>query len=65
MEGRAIMARKLEVHITNLGFFELALAAPSMKAALVRIRRTPLRHALLPWPCREVVFGTTFAHLKD
>lgn len=28
------MARKLKVYITNLGFFELALAAPSMKAAL-------------------------------
>lgn len=28
------MARKLKTYITNLGFFELALAAPSMKAAL-------------------------------
>jgi hypothetical protein len=28
------MARKLKTFITNLGFFELALAAPSMKAAL-------------------------------
>ncbi|HEY4276455.1 MAG TPA: cell envelope biogenesis protein TolA [Rhizomicrobium sp.] len=28
------MARKLKVYVTNLGFFELALAAPSMKAAL-------------------------------
>src|ERR1700689_3478238 len=28
------MARKLKTYIPNLGFFELALAAPSMKAAL-------------------------------
>ena len=28
------MARKLKAYVTNLGFFELALAAPSMKAAL-------------------------------
>ncbi len=28
------MARKLKTFITNIGFFELALAAPSMKAAL-------------------------------
>jgi hypothetical protein len=28
------MVRKLKTYITNLGFFELALAAPSMKAAL-------------------------------
>lgn len=28
------MARKLKTYITNLGFFELAIAAPSMKAAL-------------------------------
>jgi colicin import membrane protein len=28
------MVRKLNTYITNLGFFELALAAPSMKAAL-------------------------------
>jgi colicin import membrane protein len=31
---KVIMARKLKTYITNLGFFELALAAPSMKAAL-------------------------------
>jgi colicin import membrane protein len=28
------MPRKLKTFITNIGFFELALAAPSMKAAL-------------------------------
>ena len=28
------MVRKLKTYITNLGFFELAIAAPSMKAAL-------------------------------
>lgn len=28
------MARKLKTYVTNLGFFELAVAAPSMKAAL-------------------------------
>jgi hypothetical protein len=28
------MARKLKTYITNLGFFELAIAAPSIKAAL-------------------------------
>lgn len=28
------MARKLKTYVTNLGFFELAIAAPSMKAAL-------------------------------
>jgi colicin import membrane protein len=28
------MPRKLKTYITNLGFFELAIAAPSMKAAL-------------------------------
>ncbi len=28
------MPRKLKTYVTNLGFFELALAAPSMKAAL-------------------------------
>ena len=32
--GNVIMARKLKTFVTNLGFFELALAAPSMKAAL-------------------------------
>jgi hypothetical protein len=31
---RAIMARKLKTFVTSLGFFELAVAAPSMKAAL-------------------------------
>ena len=30
----AIMARKLKTTVTNPGFFEPALAAPSMKAAL-------------------------------
>jgi colicin import membrane protein len=33
-EGQKIMPRKLKTYITNIGFFELALAAPSMKAAL-------------------------------
>src|ERR1700744_2955850 len=33
-EGQQIVARKLKTFITNIGFFELALAAPSMKAAL-------------------------------
>lgn len=33
-EGQDIVARKLKTFITNIGFFELALAAPSMKAAL-------------------------------
>src|SRR6201995_2577823 len=33
-EGKQIVARKLKTFITNIGFFELALAAPSMKAAL-------------------------------
>ena len=28
------MARTLKTYLTNLGFFELAIAAPSMKAAL-------------------------------
>jgi colicin import membrane protein len=28
------MARKLKTFVTILGFFELAIAAPSMKAAL-------------------------------
>jgi hypothetical protein len=28
------MARKLKTHQTSLGFFDMALAAPSMKAAL-------------------------------
>lgn len=28
------MARALKTYITNLGFFELAISAPSMKAAL-------------------------------
>jgi len=31
---RHAMAKTLKTYITNLGFFELALAAPSMKAAL-------------------------------
>ena len=29
-----IMARKLKAYQTSLGFFDLAIAAPSMKAAL-------------------------------
>jgi hypothetical protein len=33
-KGQTLMARTLKTYITNLGFFELALAAPSMKAAL-------------------------------
>jgi hypothetical protein len=33
-KGQALMPRKLKTFITNIGFFELALAAPSMKAAL-------------------------------
>jgi hypothetical protein len=33
-KDKALMPRKLKTYITNLGFFELALAAPSMKAAL-------------------------------
>src|SRR6266850_2768560 len=34
--GRAVsvMARKLKTYQTSLGFFDLAIAAPSMKAAL-------------------------------
>ena len=28
------MARKLKTYLTSLGFFDLAIAAPSMKAAL-------------------------------
>jgi hypothetical protein len=28
------MARKLKTYVTSLGFFDLAIAAPSMKAAL-------------------------------
>ena len=28
------MARKLKIYLTSLGFFDLAMAAPSMKAAL-------------------------------
>src|ERR1700749_1168658 len=33
-KGQALMPRALKTFITNLGFFELAIAAPSMKAAL-------------------------------
>ena len=32
--ARGLMARKLKTHQTSLGFYDLALAAPSMKAAL-------------------------------
>ena len=32
--GKRQMARALKTYVTNLGFFELAIAAPSMKAAL-------------------------------
>src|SRR6185437_9008340 len=32
--GRRLMARKLKTYQTALGFFEQAIAAPSMKAAL-------------------------------
>jgi colicin import membrane protein len=31
---RGIMARKLKTYQTSLGFFDLAIAAPSMRAAL-------------------------------
>src|SRR5947199_3967534 len=31
---RSFMARKLKTYQTSLGFFDLAIAAPSMKAAL-------------------------------
>jgi colicin import membrane protein len=33
-EGAALMPRKLKTYQTSLGFFDLAIAAPSMKAAL-------------------------------
>jgi hypothetical protein len=33
-EGEEVMPRKFKTFVTNIGFFELALAAPSMKAAL-------------------------------
>jgi colicin import membrane protein len=33
-EDKEVVPRKLKTFITNIGFFELALAAPSMKAAL-------------------------------
>lgn len=33
MEGAGLMARKLKAYQTSLGFFDLAVAAPSMKAA--------------------------------
>ena len=32
--GKLLMARKLKTYQTSLGFFDLAIAAPSMKAAL-------------------------------
>lgn len=32
--GKRVMARKLKTYQTSLGFFDLAIAAPSMKAAL-------------------------------
>src|SRR6478735_1645924 len=32
--GKGLMARKLKTYQTSLGFFDLAIAAPSMKAAL-------------------------------
>src|SRR3954454_170108 len=32
--GKHLMARKLKTYQTSLGFFDLAMAAPSMKAAL-------------------------------
>src|SRR5205814_3482808 len=32
--GKRLMARKLKTYQTSLGFFDLAIAAPSMKAAL-------------------------------
>jgi hypothetical protein len=32
--GKRLMARKLKTYQTSLGFFDLAMAAPSMKAAL-------------------------------
>src|SRR5215471_10745823 len=34
MQGSARMARTLKTYQTSLGFFDLAVAAPSMKAAL-------------------------------
>jgi hypothetical protein len=34
MGGSSFMARKLKAYQTSLGFFDLAIAAPSMKAAL-------------------------------
>ena len=33
-ESAGLMARKLKTYQTSLGFFDLAIAAPSMKAAL-------------------------------
>jgi hypothetical protein len=45
------MARKLKTYQTSLGFFDLAIAAPSMKAALeLRHRRKRKRVAV---PCRR------------
>jgi hypothetical protein len=34
-ESAGLMARKLKTYQTSLGFFDLAIAAPSMKAALL------------------------------
>jgi hypothetical protein len=47
--GPGSMARKLKIYTTSAGFFDLAIAAPSMKAALEAWgSRTNLFHQALP-----------------
>ena len=47
------MARKLKIYQTSLGFFDLAIAAPSMKAALQA------------WGSNSNLFHQGFAHEVD
>jgi colicin import membrane protein len=52
-KGWGLMARKLKTYETSLGFFDLAVAAPSMKAALEA------------WGSKRNLFNKGFAKITD
>jgi colicin import membrane protein len=58
------MARKLKTFVTNLGFFELAIAAPSMKAALEAwgMSHNAFQHGFAKQTDDAAIIAQTMAH---
>jgi colicin import membrane protein len=58
------MARKLKTFVTNLGFFELAIAAPSMKAALEAwgMSHNAFQHGFAKQTDDPAIIAQTMAH---